>query len=79
MPGGGKCTCAGPEPLPQGYPELLAATVASIRAVQVTTVRRVNHELVLLYLSLGRPTALGGVIRSGDRRRERHDHDRSSG
>ncbi|WP_407568342.1 PDDEXK nuclease domain-containing protein (plasmid) [Arsenicicoccus dermatophilus] len=43
-----------PESLPQGYPELLAAAVDTVRAAQVTAARRVNHELVLLYLDLGR-------------------------
>lgn len=43
-----------PESLPQGYPELLAAAVDTVRAAQVATVRRVNQELVLLYLALGR-------------------------
>ncbi len=40
--------------IPQGYAELLAAAKDQVSRARITAARRVNNELVLMYLGLGR-------------------------
>lgn len=41
------------EAVPEGYPELLAAAKEQVRQAQISATRRVNNEVVLMYLALG--------------------------